>query len=70
MSAFKYTLGGIEVEVSGYSIADVDTRDYPDFVDAFIEEAYVDGEPATEIQLDALNEDSQLIHELVMERLF
>jgi hypothetical protein len=43
---------------SNIMVAGVDTRDYPDFCDAYIEEAtWNDGEEATEEERLALRED-------------
>ena len=53
------------VEVEG-----IDTRDYPDFSDAYISYAEIDGREATEEELQKLSEDSQFVYELVWERLF
>jgi len=53
------------VEVEG-----IDTRDYPDFSDAYISYAEIDGREATEEELQELSEDSQFVYELVWERLF
>jgi hypothetical protein len=39
--------------------------DYPDYCDAFIDSADYDGKEMTDEQLDELNEDYELIHELV-----
>jgi hypothetical protein len=59
----------IDIEIAG-----IDTRDYPDFVDAFIESASVEENntirEATEEEIDSLNEDSDLVYELVMQKLF
>ena len=54
-----------DVELDG-----IDTRDYPDFVDAYIVSCCINGKPATDEEIDQLNEDSSLIHELVWEHLF
>ena len=54
-----------DVEMGG-----IDTRDYPDFVDAYIVSCCINGRPATDEEIDELNEDSSLIHELVWEHLF
>lgn len=54
-----------DVELDG-----IDTRDYPDFVDAYIVSCCINGKPATDEEIDELNEDSSLIHELVWEHLF
>lgn len=53
------------VEVEG-----IDTRDYPDFSDAYISYAEINGREATEEELQELSDDSQLVYELVWERLF
>ncbi len=53
------------IEVDG-----IDTKDYPDFCDAFIESADYDGEPMTNSQLDELNEDSDFVYECVQNYLF
>jgi len=53
------------VEVEG-----IDTRDYPDFSDAYISYAEIDGREATEEELQELSDDSHFVHELVWERLF
>lgn len=46
----------------------VDERDYPDFVDAHIVYAEIDGVELTEDQLNELNNDEILVHELLMEK--
>ena len=43
--------------------------DYPDYCDAFIDSADYDGREMTDEQLDNLNEDYELIHELVWDNL-
>lgn len=51
-------------------ILGIDTKDAPDFVDAYIESAYYDGHPMTESQLEAINDDRELILELVNDQLY
>ena len=51
-------------------IGDLDMKDYPDFCDAYIEEALVDGEPATEEQLDAINDNADFVYEEIQNYLF
>lgn len=53
------------VEVEG-----IDTNDYPDFCDAYISYAEIDGVELTEDQLEEVNEDSEFIHEKVYAKLF
>lgn len=45
-------------------------NDYPDFADAFIASATINGRDATSQELDELNEDSSHVHELAMEKYF
>ena len=53
------------IEVDG-----IDTKDYPDFCDAFIASAGYDGKPMTDEQLDELNEDGDFVYECVQNHLF
>jgi hypothetical protein len=53
------------VEVDG-----IDTRDYPDFCDAYISYAEYKGKEMTEAQLDRLNEDRDYVYECVQDRLY
>lgn len=50
----------------------INTRDYPDFCDAFISYAeYNNGTPLNDQELDALNDNEpDLVYELVMDYLF
>ena len=47
----------------------IDTKDYPDFCDAFISSADYDGVPMTEEQLDELNEDGDYVYGHIMDYL-
>jgi hypothetical protein len=54
-----------ELDLRSIELDGVDTRDYPDFCDAFITYAEAkDGTPLTSEQLELLNEDSELIQML------
>jgi hypothetical protein len=54
------------IEVEG-----IDTRDYPEFVDAFISYAEMDGVELTDEQLDELNDDyPDLVYDCVINHLF
>lgn len=48
----------------------IDHGDAPDYCDAFIVSAKIDGADLTEAELDELNEDSQLVYELLMKHLY
>jgi hypothetical protein len=48
----------------------VDHGDFPDMSDAFIVSADFEGIPMSEVQLDELNDNRDLVYELLMEELF
>ena len=54
-----------DVQVDG-----IDTKDCPDFCDAFISDATYKDRPMTEEELEVLNEDSSYVYECVMDRLY
>jgi hypothetical protein len=54
-----------DVEVEG-----IDTKDYPDFCDAYIAYATYDGVPMTDEQLEALNDQRDFVYEHVMRRVY
>lgn len=57
--------------VTNVSVDGIDTTDYPDFVDAFIESADYDGKPMNEEMLDEINSDHlDFVHECVYNQLF
>jgi hypothetical protein len=45
-------------------------KDYPDFCDAYIEECDIDGVPATEEQLDVINENYDFVYEKTLEAIY
>ena len=57
-------------QVEDIEIDGIDTRDYPDFCDAFILEATYKGREMTDEELEALNEDSDFVYDKVMEHLY
>lgn len=66
----KTTLNNRTVHIQ--DIDGIDSRDYPDFCDAFIASAYWADteEELTEAELDVLNENGALVYEAVMEYLY
>jgi hypothetical protein len=54
-----------DIEIDG-----INTRDYPDFCDAYISSATYKGREMTESELDRLNEDSDFVYEQVLERIY
>jgi len=52
-------------------LEDVNTNDYPDFVDAFAVSALYNGRQATDDELDYLNTEAwEMVHAEVMDTLF
>lgn len=57
--------------IAQYEVDGIDTRDYPDFCDSYISWAcYKDGTELTDTELEQLNEDSTLVHDMVYNYLF
>lgn len=57
-----------KIDFKSVELDGIDERDYPDFSDAFIEYAEtVDGVPLTAWQIEIVNQDSELVHELAHE---
>jgi len=45
----------------------VDQKDYPDYVDAYLQSAKIDGRVATEAELNELEADDDLIYDMLFE---
>ena len=50
-------------------VEDIDFKDAPDFVDAFISRADYDGKPMTQEELDTLNEDYDFVYDCVQNQI-
>lgn len=60
-----------EINFKSLEVDGIDTKDYPDFCDAFIcYGEYTDGTPLEEVDLQALNDDASLIYKLVEEAIY
>jgi hypothetical protein len=61
---------GKEVDMRSLVVDGVDTRDYPDFVDAYLTEgAFLDGTPFNDAQMEAFDsEHGDVINELAHEK--
>jgi hypothetical protein len=57
-------------EVEDIEVEDINWKDVPDFCNAFISNATIDGEEATEKQLEALNDDGDFRYECIMDYIF
>ena len=49
-------------KIDNIEIDGIDTKDYPDFCDAYISSADYNGVPMTDKQLDELNEDGDYVY--------
>ena len=56
--------------IDNIEIEGIDTKDYPDFCDAFISSADYDGEPMNDEQIDELNEDGDFLYESIQNYIF
>lgn len=56
--------------VHDVEVEDIDTKDAPDFSDAYISFATYDGVPMTDEQLDALNNERDFVYEQVLKRVY
>lgn len=60
-----------EIDHSSLEVDGIEHWDAPEFCDAYIcGGCYEDGEPITEEDLDKLNDDQDLVHELVYKHLY
>lgn len=60
-----------EVDFDSLEVEGIDTRDYPDFSDAYISGGFfTDGTPLDDKTLEWLNEDGDLVYQKVEERLY
>jgi uncharacterized protein YdaT len=66
----KVIIKGWTKTVSNIEIDGLDHSDYPDFVDAFITDARVDGRQATDEELDQMNNDGEFRYESVESSLY
>ena len=57
-------------KIDNVSVDGIDTKDYPDFCDAYIESADYDGDPMTEEQLEEINNDGEYVLQAVYNHLF
>jgi hypothetical protein len=56
-------------KIDNIEIDGIDTKDYPDFCDAYISSADYDGKPMTDEQLDELNEDGDYVYGHILDYL-
>ena len=56
--------------ISDVIVAGIDTKDAPDFCDAFIESATYNGREMTWEELDVLNNDSDYVYQKTIDQLY
>lgn len=57
-------------KITDVEIAGLDMADYPDFCDAYVEYCLIDGEEATDEQLDTINDNADFVYEEIQNYLF
>ena len=57
-------------KIDNVQVGGIQGWDAPDFCDAYIESCDIDGIPATDEQLDFINNNSDFVHEKVMKALY
>ena len=57
-------------KITNIELGNIDTSDYPDMVDAFIESAEIDGVELTDAELDELNCNRDFVYQCVLNELF
>lgn len=57
-------------KIENIELAGIDMNDYPDFCDAYIVSATIDGKQMTSQQIDEINENSDFVYKCVMNYLY
>jgi len=57
-------------KITNVQVDGIDTKDAPDFCDAYITSAQYDGRPMTEEELEELNDDGDFVYEQVIKWLY
>ena len=58
------------MKISDIEFDGIDYNDYPDFCDAYIVRCLINGEEATEEQIEELNSDSQFVYDNLINNIF
>jgi hypothetical protein len=56
--------------ISDVEVGGIDFSDYPDFCDAYIDSAKVDGREATDEEMDEINDDRDFVYEQVLNTIY
>jgi hypothetical protein len=57
-------------KISNIELGGIDTNDYPDFCDAHIVSAEIDGVELTDAEIEELNCNSEFVYDCVLSQLF
>ena len=57
-------------KISNIELGGIDTNDYPDFCDAHIVSAEINGEELTDAEIEELNCNSEFVYDCVLNQLF
>ena len=57
-------------KITNIELANIDTSDYPDMVDAHIVSAEIDGVELTDAEIEELNCNSEFVYDCVLNQLF
>jgi hypothetical protein len=57
-------------KITNIKIENINKNDYPDFVDAFISYAEINGESLTDEELDIVNENEDFVYKSVLNYLY
>lgn len=56
-------------KIDNIVLGGIDTKDYPDFCDGYIESADYDGIPMTDDELESLNDDGDYVYGKILDHL-
>jgi len=57
-------------KIDNVELDGIDTSDAPDFADAYIVSCDIDGRPATDEELDIINDNGEFVYDQVQKRLY
>ncbi len=57
-------------KISNIKLGGIDTNDYPDFCDAYIVSAEIDGVELTDAEIEELNCNNKFVYDCVLKHLF
>ena len=58
------------MNITNITFDGVDHNDYPDYCDVYITSCEIDGEPATDEEIEKINNDAKLLYNLFINNLY